>query len=371
MTEHNEYQYFETNEIPCQEISDPDMLSKNPLVSVHMITYNNEPYIAQAIQGVLQQETDFPFELVIGEDCSIDGTRDIVFEYQKKHADIISIITSDKNVGVIKNHKRVAKGCRGKYIAFCEGDDYWHHPKKLQKQVDLLEKYQDCGLVHSDVVWNNLETGQRIPAYYKYRKFSHNHENVMRNMIEHKYIVVTCSAVVRSSLLHEIHETCLFEFSENFLMGDTQTWIEIAYRSKVKYIDEPLATRNVLPDSVANPKDIEKKFKFTANITYMSLHYANKYGGEEAMEISKRIVRTRNRSLIALAFRARKPGLCKEILENARKYQVPLSLVGYLYLAATQNIAAYYLVRILILPVKLYRKIRLAINMYSHSLTSS
>ena len=83
MTQHIEYHTFKDDEIPCQEISDPAVLSKNLLVSVKMITYNHAPYIAQAIEGVLQQRTNFPFELVIGEDCSTDGTREIVFEYQK------------------------------------------------------------------------------------------------------------------------------------------------------------------------------------------------------------------------------------------------------------------------------------------------
>jgi len=371
MTERNEHHTFKTDEIPYEEISDLAVLSKNPLVSVHMITYNHEPYISKAIEGVINQKTEYPFELIIGEDCSTDGTMEIVLEYQKKYPAIIRVITSDKNVGAYKNNLRTDKACRGKYIAFCEGDDYWHHPEKLQKQVEFLEKHQDCGLVHSDVVWNNLVTGERIPAYYKYRKLSHNHDNIVRNMIEHKYIVTSCSAVVRKGLLDEIYETCIFEFSDSFMMQDAQTWIEIAYRSKVGYIDEPLATRNLLPDSMANPKDIEKKFNFMKNMTYLSLHYANKYGGEVAMEMSKRIVRRRNRSLIALAYRARKPALGREVHERARKYQVPLSPVGYLYLAGTQNIVAYYLVSILILPVRLGRKIHRVINMLRHSLVNS
>ena len=121
-----------------------------PLVSVKMITYNHAPYIAQAIEGVLQQKTNFPFELVIGEDCSTDGTREIVFEYQEKYPDIIRVITSDKNVGMKKNGYRTTKACRGKYVAFCEGDDYWHHPDKLQKQVDYLESHPECGMVFTD-----------------------------------------------------------------------------------------------------------------------------------------------------------------------------------------------------------------------------
>jgi glycosyltransferase involved in cell wall biosynthesis len=76
---------------PSREISDPAVLAKAPLVSVWMTTYNHEPYIARAIEGVLMQETTFPIELVIGEDCSTDRTREIVMEYQKRRPDIIQI----------------------------------------------------------------------------------------------------------------------------------------------------------------------------------------------------------------------------------------------------------------------------------------
>ena len=97
MTGHDEKQTFKDDEIPSQEISDPAVLSKNPVVSVKMITYNHEPYIPQAIEGVLMQETNFPIELIIGEDCSTDGTREIIFDYQQKYPDIIRVITSEKN----------------------------------------------------------------------------------------------------------------------------------------------------------------------------------------------------------------------------------------------------------------------------------
>src|SRR4030042_6002267 len=120
-----------------------------PLVSVKMITYNHAPYIAQAIEGVLQQKTNFPFELVIGEDCSTDGTRAIVLEYQRKYSDIIRVITSDNNVGAYENIRRTSKACRGRYVAFCDGDDFWHDPSKLQKQTDYLETHPECGLVYS------------------------------------------------------------------------------------------------------------------------------------------------------------------------------------------------------------------------------
>ena len=126
-------------EIPCIETSDSEKLCKNPVVSVHMITYNHEPYIRQAIEGVMMQKTDFEFELVIGEDCSQDKTREICFEYQKKYPDKIRVLWWHENVSKLGgNGRRVGARCRGKFVAICEGDDYWIDPLKLQKQVDVM-----------------------------------------------------------------------------------------------------------------------------------------------------------------------------------------------------------------------------------------
>jgi glycosyltransferase involved in cell wall biosynthesis len=120
----------------------------NPLVSVACITYNHEKFIAQAIESVLMQVTDFPVELVIGEDCSTDGTRAIVQEYAAKYPGVIRPLLPDKNLGMAKNYESVRLACRGKYIAWLEGDDFWILPKKLQMQVDLMEAnphYSMCG----------------------------------------------------------------------------------------------------------------------------------------------------------------------------------------------------------------------------------
>ncbi|WP_298741187.1 glycosyltransferase [uncultured Chitinophaga sp.] len=119
-----------------------------PLVSITCITYNHEKYIAQAIEGFLMQETSFPYEIIIGEDCSTDNTRKVIGEYVKQYPGLITLITSDENVGARKNGIRVRNAARGKYIAICEGDDYWTDPHKLQKQVDFLEAHPDYVLCY-------------------------------------------------------------------------------------------------------------------------------------------------------------------------------------------------------------------------------
>jgi glycosyltransferase involved in cell wall biosynthesis len=114
-------------------------MSENPKVSVCMMTYNHERFIAQAIESVLEQKTVFDFELVIGEDCSTDGTRKIVAEYARKYPEKIRAMFRETNLGMTANFLQTLSECRGHYIALLEGDDYWTDPLKLQKQVDFLD----------------------------------------------------------------------------------------------------------------------------------------------------------------------------------------------------------------------------------------
>lgn len=120
--------------------------NKNIMVSVSMITYNHEKFIAEAIEGVVMQKTNFPFELVIGEDLSTDNTRAICVEYQKKYPDIIRLRLNNPNQGMMLNWINNIESGQGKYIALCDGDDYWTDPYKLQKQVDFMEANPDFAM---------------------------------------------------------------------------------------------------------------------------------------------------------------------------------------------------------------------------------
>lgn len=132
-------------DIPCIETSEPSCLCRNPVVSVNMITYNHEAFIREAIEGVLMQKTDFEYELVIGEDTSQDKTLEICLEYQKKYPDKIRVLWWHENVTRMRipagaNWERVQCRCRGEFVAYCEGDDYWTDDTKLQRQVDVLRR---------------------------------------------------------------------------------------------------------------------------------------------------------------------------------------------------------------------------------------
>jgi glycosyltransferase involved in cell wall biosynthesis len=120
---------------------------ETPLLSVCLITYNHEKFIRQAIEGILMQEINFKWELIIADDCSTDKTREIILEYKKQYPDFIKLIFQEKNVGPAKNWLDLISAPKSKYIAYLEGDDYWTDPLKLQKQVDFLqndETYSIC-----------------------------------------------------------------------------------------------------------------------------------------------------------------------------------------------------------------------------------
>lgn len=140
-----------------------------PVVSICSITYNHAPYIRQCLDGFLMQKTNFPFEIIINDDCSTDGTTEIIKEYAEKYPDLIKPIFHEEN-----QYKKGVRGmfvkyvfpkAQGKYLALCEGDDYWIDPQKLQKQVDFLEAHPDyllCG-TNGLILWDN---GTNAPEYF-------------------------------------------------------------------------------------------------------------------------------------------------------------------------------------------------------------
>ncbi len=116
-------------------------------ISILVITYNHEKYLAQALNGILEQTVNAKLEVIIGDDGSTDGTLNIAHSYQQKHPELIKILSAPKNTGHTRNYERAWKEAKGDYIAHCDGDDYWIDPLKLSRQLDFLEnnpQYSCC-----------------------------------------------------------------------------------------------------------------------------------------------------------------------------------------------------------------------------------
>lgn len=131
--------------------------SLRPMVSVFCMVYNHENYLRECLDGFLTQKCNFDFEIVVGEDNSKDNSRSILLEYAKKYPGKFKLLLNEKNIGAVQNQILVFENCTGKYIAMCEGDDYWTEPNKLQKQVEFLEqKHEFIACFHNARVINSI-----------------------------------------------------------------------------------------------------------------------------------------------------------------------------------------------------------------------
>lgn len=134
-----------------------------PLVTIRCMTYNHEKYIASAIEGFLKQKTFFPFQIFIHDDCSTDTTPNVIMEYQKKYPDIINAVYESENQWSKKNgalEKIIRENIHSKYVALCEGDDYWIDEYKLEKQIEYLERHSDCAISITNGKVLNLKNGK-------------------------------------------------------------------------------------------------------------------------------------------------------------------------------------------------------------------
>lgn len=192
-----------------------------PFVSICCITYNHHLYIRQCLNGFLMQKTNFAFEVIINDDCSTDGTTEILREYASKYPDIIKPIFQDEN--------QYAKGVRGmfqhfvfpkaqgKYIAICEGDDYWTDPLKLQKQVDYLETHSNFSMCFHRVKCfaEKGRVGQDIFGYLTTKDYFVNDCNEFFK----RWLVPTCSILMHGELLHKIPSNPLFTYGDSVIIA--------------------------------------------------------------------------------------------------------------------------------------------------------
>ncbi len=169
-------------------------------VSVLMITYNHERFIAEALDSILAQTVNFQYEIVIGEDRSTDGTRDVIEQYAHRHPTVIRPLFREANIGVAENFKQTFRACEGNYIAILEGDDYWCHDGKLQMQADALDAHPDWSSVYgiARVIAEDREQPPlEIPAPDLRRAVASLGELVRVNLIP------TCTVMFRNRLFDE------------------------------------------------------------------------------------------------------------------------------------------------------------------------
>ena len=249
--------------------------TNNPLVSIRCITYNHEPYIIQALDGFLMQKTTFPFEVIVHDDASTDKTANIIREYESKFPKII------KPIYEIENQYSKADGslgrimdasCKGKYIAFCEGDDYWIDKNKLQMQVDFLENNPEYGMCYTQAYFYN-QTKQQ------FEKDIFGTDFVSFEKLLKGNVIPTLSTCYKSCL----YKQYLLEIqpeNKHWLMGDYPRWLYFSKNSKVKFFPSITCVYRVLENSASHTPNFDKRLAFVKSTFDIQKFFCDKYSIE-------------------------------------------------------------------------------------------
>jgi len=251
------------------------MVEKEIAVSVTMITYGHAAYIEEAINGVLNQECTFNVELIIADDNSPDNTEEVVRKFLKDHPrkHWVRYTKHSVNKNMLGNSQWSFDQARGKYIAICEGDDYWSDPLKLQKQVDFLEENPDYGLVYTKArVYE-----EKTQKFWKRTQGS----AIGKKGVLHSNPIAALTTLMRNDLykLYVVEEK---EMLSAWAMGDYPKWIWFYYNSKIHFMNETTAVWRKLENSASNFVDIKKQMAFKYNTIKIQTYYGKKYLNDSA-----------------------------------------------------------------------------------------
>ena len=251
------------------------MYSLKPLVTICCITYNHENFIREAIDSFLMQKTNFPIEIIIHDDASTDNTANIIKEYQAKHPNLIKPIFQTQNQYSLRGFgffSDMFEKAEGKYIAICEGDDYWTDPLKLQKQVDFLESDPNIVIVGHRVKYLNNKN-QNSQEYISAE------EKEVGNVIDilKRNYLPTASVILRRSAMPDL--SWLIEIIQDLKQGDWPLFVFTAQNGKILFLNEVLAVYRVHGTSVwssLSAKDrliyiFQARRKIMKHFTYLSI----------------------------------------------------------------------------------------------------
>ena len=262
------------------------------LVSIRCLVYNHEPYLRQCLEGFVMQKTNFRFEAIVHDDASTDGSAKIIREYAEKYPDIIKPIYETENQyskhdGSIGRITRAA--CKGKYMAMCEGDDYWIDPFKLQKQVDYMEVHSNCSMTHTAFRYY-FQVGRILKSSFKEANIIHStdagdSEKIIRSILNGNYYrIQTMTVVYRYDSYLNVIKSDPFLFDGHFLMGDTQLWTELIKRGKVHYFNDETSVYRVLENSSSHSIKCEKILKFSLSCEELRIYLSKKYNYSDLLK---------------------------------------------------------------------------------------
>jgi glycosyltransferase involved in cell wall biosynthesis len=222
------------------------LYSQSPKVSVLMLAYNHERFIGRAIESALRQETKFDYEVVIGEDCSTDTTRQVVSDWQRKYPEKIRCLLPAQNLGIHQNFLQTLQACVGEYVAVLEGDDFWTSPAKLQKQCDFLDTQPEYAICFHNVAmfWDGAEDRS-----WSYSASDQKQTSTLEDLLMVNFIP-TCSVMVRNGLIRDLPD-----WTRGLKMLDWPLFILNAQHGYIGYLNESMGAYRLHADGVYSGLD--------------------------------------------------------------------------------------------------------------------
>jgi len=240
-------------------IQSPSFL-ESCLVSVVIPSYNRCNLVGQTIDSILQQLCEFDFEIIIGDDFSMDNSREILLQYQQKYPKNIKLIFHEENIGLGANWATCIKSCRGQYICNCDNDDYWHNPNKIQLQVDFLESHPEYGVCYTNYRNQNRELNQIEEVVVSNDKFN---IPLYKAIFVGKFRCCNATMMYRKELFDRYINLDDY-INYQFTLQDWNTWIILSYYTDFYCLPISTATFGVETESITRPlsyEKIEQRFK--------------------------------------------------------------------------------------------------------------
>ena len=211
------------------------------MISVVVCTYNQEQTIGRTLDAILRQQCHVPYEIVIGEDCSTDGTRTICQQYAQRHPDKIRLICNEQNKGLIDNYFDCLLTCQGEYIADCAGDDFWTDAQKLEKEVCVMERHPEVTMVITNWQYYNERTQDTTPSQQRHHKPVTPGRELLKDIITQYNMSVfhLCTALYRNEVFRQAYEedTALFR-GKSRCSEDMQIAFTMALHGDIAYLPD-------------------------------------------------------------------------------------------------------------------------------------
>lgn len=262
-----------------------------PLVSICCQTYNHKDYITEALESFLMQKTNFSFEILLRDDASKDGTAEICKDYAAKYPDLINLLAYEENQWQkgISPFRDNVKRARGKYIALCEGDDYWTDPLKLQKQVDFLEANTDCSLCfhaskhirNNNPENNSIHKPKKLPADNKFE-------------MKHTILGGGGFMATNSMLFYSKYIQDRPMWMENTPVGDLPLMLLLAFKGKIGYIDDVMSVYRIASSPTAWSQTIQEP-SIRKSFNYALLEMFNEFDKWSSKRFHSFVVKEKNK----------------------------------------------------------------------------